>query len=110
MDWYHIKSNAQTRGLSFRLTQKQAWLQFERQKGLCALSGVPLVLDHLKGQTASLDRVDSTRGYSPNNIQWIHKDLNTMKMDLTQETFLRWVRTIYKHKQLDGVTPVCATV
>ena len=42
----------------------------------------------LKLQTASLDRIDSTKGYSKDNIQWVHKDINCMKMDFSQQYFI----------------------
>ena len=47
-----------------------------------------------KNRTASLDRIDSKLGYTSNNIQWVHKDLNYMKSDLDQSVFIEWCRKV----------------
>jgi len=48
----------------------------EKQEGKCALTGLPI---SIKDRTASLDRVDSSKGYIEGNVQWLHKDVNMMK-------------------------------
>lgn len=52
------------------------------------MSFIPIYLNpyHFKNsslQTASLDRIDSSKGYTIDNVWWIHKQLNWMKWDLT---------------------------
>ena len=42
---------------------------------------------HNDSKTASLDRIDSSKGYTEDNIQWVHKDVNQMKMDLPEQRF-----------------------
>jgi hypothetical protein len=54
-----------------------------------------LVISHKKNGkdregTASLDRIDSSKGYSKDNVQWVHKRLNAVKQNLTPEEFLFW--------------------
>ena len=44
--------------------------------------------------TASLDRIDSSKGYTIDNIQWLHKDINKMKWDFSQEKFLELCKKI----------------
>jgi hypothetical protein len=38
--------------------------------------------------TASLDRIDSSKGYEEGNIQWVHKHINFMKRTYSQEYFI----------------------
>lgn len=45
-------------------------------------------------RTASLDRIDSTRGYVVGNLQWIHKDLNLMKNTLPTSLFIEWCKKV----------------
>lgn len=52
----------------------------------------------VRAQTASLDRKDSLRGYEPDNVQWVHKTVNLIKWELSEEEFLEWCSKITKHK------------
>ena len=59
----------------------------------CALSGRPITYKtkaRERGPTASLDRIDSSKGYVKGNVQWIHKDINRMKLNMCEETFVEW--------------------
>ncbi len=54
---------------------------------MCALTDLPLNF-HTKHKNASLDRIDNTKGYTIDNIQWVHKDINWMKGTFTQDQFI----------------------
>lgn len=54
-----------------------------------------------KNRTASLDRIDSSKGYLENNVQWVHKDINWMKQDYSHEEFLQYCKLIYENKKLN---------
>lgn len=64
---------------------------FIKQNMSCALSGVKLDL-----KTMSLDRIDSSIGYIKTNVQWVHKDVNGMKMEMGQLKFIEWCKLIAK--------------
>ncbi len=68
------------------------------QNHTCALSGVPIALNHTKDFTASLDRIDSTKPYDIENVQWLHKDINKMKHNLNQARFIELAELIARHK------------
>ena len=75
--------------LEFDLTIEFLWNLFLKQKGKCALSGQQLTMPIKKQKgTASLDRVDSKRGYMEDNVQWVHKDVNRMKNAFDQDYFI----------------------
>lgn len=76
------------------LTYEEALHQWEIQEGKCALSGAPLQSEGNSPYTASLDRIDSSKGYTADNIQWICWIVNKMKMDWSQDEFLSWVQAI----------------
>jgi hypothetical protein len=46
---------------------------------------------------ASLDRIDSSKGYVEDNVQWIHKELNCLKMDIPENKLIKWCELIYLH-------------
>jgi hypothetical protein len=89
--WKTVVKSSRKRSIELNITFDDIYNLLIKQGGLCALSGIPLIFhtnynDH-KTQTASLDRVDSTKIYEINNIQWIHRSLNKMKMNLPQDYF-----------------------
>lgn len=96
-----IKNRAKKKNIVFDVSKEFLWDLFEKQKRTCALSGLPLNLSHSKRcedeQTASLDRIDSSKGYTKENVQWVHKDVNLMKNTLQESHFLELCEAIYKH-------------
>jgi hypothetical protein len=38
--------------------------------------------------------IDSSKGYIEGNIQWVHKDINNMKWDFTQEEFINYCKLV----------------
>jgi len=48
--------------------------------------------------TASLDRIDSSIGYTEENVQWIHKDINSLKSNFQESEFFKLVDIIYEHR------------
>lgn len=69
---------------------------FDKQGGLCALSGMPLDFTSKK-ETASLDRIDSSKGYIEGNVQWVHKDINMMKRNYDQDYFIDICNKVAQH-------------
>ena len=79
-----------------------AWL--EKQKFKCNLSGIDIKLGSNESNgrwTATIDRIDSSEGYIEGNVQWLHKDINTMKWDFTQEKFIEYCKTISENYKND---------
>lgn len=82
------------------------WNLFLKQDRSCALSGLPLTLPHNETSkaytlsTASVDRIDSSKGYIPGNVQWVHKDVNRMKNIYSQDYFIQMCVNIVKNKGL----------
>ena len=103
--WY--LSNAQRRskklGIEFNLNAKFLWELFIKQNKKCALSGDPIFFSKKRSSrsegTASLDRIDSTKGYTMDNVQWVHKNVNLMKMYLDETTFISFCEKIYLKKR-----------
>lgn len=108
--FHNIRNGATARDLEFNITIEDLWDLYEKQNHNCALSGVNIHFDvetpDWKGRkpTASLDRIDSSVGYTIDNIQWVHYDVNYMKQDFTQAEFLDWCRLIDLHSRGLGDT------
>lgn len=91
-DFGILKYTANRRNHEFNLDLEYLRNLFLAQDGRCALSDIPLQFRssaHSSDKTASIDRIDSDKGYIKGNVQWVHKDLNKMKMEFNQEYFLQ---------------------
>lgn len=96
-----LKRKAAQRNLEFEIKIEDMWHLFLAQNRKCAISGVLLRLKLHTNEdwgTASLDRIDSSTGYIVSNIQWIHKDLNKMKMNMSEPEFFNWIDIIHAHR------------
>ena len=92
-----FKWNATSRHIPFEITLEQGWELYQKQNGICALSGIPITFNstsRICDGTASLDRIDSSKGYVEGNVQWVHKDINFMKQDYDQEHFIEMCRKV----------------
>lgn len=95
-----VKTGAEKRELKFNLSIKDMWNQFEKQNGICALSGIQLKFptkSNSSDGTASLDRIDSSKGYIKGNIQWVHKHINKIKWEYSQEYFIELCKKVAEH-------------
>jgi hypothetical protein len=92
------KRGAVKRGFEFRVTIDYLWELYKCQDGLCNLTGAEIRLSNGKtDQSASLDRIDSSKGYIEGNVHWVHKDINLMKMDFNQDRFIELCQMVAVH-------------
>ena len=89
--WRRQKNSAFQRKIPFKVTEEDVWDLYERQDRKCALTDLPITFcadgNRPEKQTASLDRIDSYKGYSKDNIQIVHKTINIVKGWLDEEDF-----------------------
>lgn len=101
--WRQIQHSGKKR--EFTITIEYVWDLFEKQNGKCALTGLALEFaedssaPNRKKQTASLDRINPLNGYIEGNVQWVHKDVNRMKLDFSMYYFIKLCNLISRtHK------------
>lgn len=95
--------NAKSRQLIFDISIEYLWELFIKQERKCALSGILLTFSANHGKiqgTASLDRIDSSKGYIEGNVQWVHTIINNMKWDMPQEQFLNMCNIISDYNKI----------
>jgi len=87
----------------FDVSIEYLWKLFKKQNGKCALSDMNLSFGGTTKEnkrketnkfTASLDRIDSGVGYIKGNVQWVHKKINIMKNEFTQEEFINLCKNV----------------
>jgi hypothetical protein len=104
--WNCLIRGAKQRNIIFNITIEDGWNLFLSQNKQCALSGVDLCFAESYTtqrihQTASLDRIDSSKGYTLDNIQWVHKEINMLKMNCDNQKFIEICRQVAKHNIKD---------
>jgi len=70
---------------------------YDKQEGLCAVSGVPMTYVCGQGNVdtnISVDRINSGIGYEEDNIQLVCRRVNMMKMDKDIDDLLFWCKSI----------------
>lgn len=100
-----IARSAKKRGIEFKITIEELDDLFDKQGHLCALSGIPIVLTRRISEqrnlpnTASLDRIDSSKGYEIDNVQWVSKNINLAKLKHTNEQFVEMCRLVINRQR-----------
>lgn len=102
--WTNLVRGAKDRNLEVTITIKDIWITFLKQNKKCALTNWDLTFDRRKTlTTASVDRIDSSKGYTLDNIQIVHKKANKLKMDFSENDFFAMCKAIannIKHKNI----------
>lgn len=99
---YHkLMRGAKIKGIDFDLTVEYLEKLYLQQNEKCFYTDLKIEMSnnfHKKSDrdnhTISLDRINSKVGYIKGNVQWVHKDINFMKNNFTNEQFLKYCNLI----------------
>lgn len=95
--------NAKRRYKDFNLTLEYLKSLWDIQKGICPYTGIKLKLAEYKSNhndpiyTASLDRIDSSKGYIIGNVQFISTSINYMKNNMSNDDTIKLCKLIAQH-------------
>jgi hypothetical protein len=95
--FHRIKRGAEQRKMEFNVSIEYLWDLYIKQERKCALTGWEILFStnvRDSNGTASLDRIDSSQGYTIGNCQWVNKHTNKMKWDYSQDFFIETCRAI----------------
>ncbi|MBD2771841.1 hypothetical protein [Iningainema tapete] len=110
---YHLrvmKKSAKRRNQECYVTLVDLKLLWEKQKGICPYTGWSLVLlpcttsyetTSLTINRASVDRKDSSQGYTLDNIHFVAVIANYAKMAFTEEDLINFCHDVCKYRNLD---------
>ena len=92
-------------GLEISITLQGMIDVYIRQNGMCAITGRRMVWDS-RGERCpdliSIDRIDSSRGYTPDNVQLVTIAANKAKNDLTEREFDELVLGMLETREKSG--------
>lgn len=96
--------NKRAKNLKFDITEDDIKQLYITQEGRCVLSGIKMTYIGYQSNNSSdinifnisVDRINSSKGYTKNNIQLICTAVNRMKSDLTDNDLLILSNDIYR--------------
>jgi hypothetical protein len=98
-----IKKSARYRNIPFDIDKEILNDLLIQQDYKCAITGLAIDIadtsyeqNHGKS-TASLDRIDNTKGYIKGNVWWLHKKINILKHILPLEELVYFARLIVEN-------------
>lgn len=89
----HFKNSALKRNLEFNVSIEYLWKLFLAQNKECAITGDKIV----DFKRASLDRIDSSKGYIEGNVQWTTRQANISKHIMTMDELYEFCRKVLNH-------------
>jgi transcription initiation factor TFIIIB Brf1 subunit/transcription initiation factor TFIIB len=101
---------ATKQGLDCNITLDYLLSVWDRQKGKCALSGIPMTYERYNGRiptNISIDKINPDLGYIEGNIQLVCMACNQIKSDLSEETMYNFCKKIveqYENKNKKRAT------
>ena len=92
-----LRKRAIDKQIPFNLDKE--WVQLKLNNGYCEATG--LKFDYSKRPFInpyypSIDRVDSTKGYTKDNCQMVCHMYNTAKCEFSEEVFAKWAKAYVK--------------
>lgn len=98
--YYHCKYKNKYYKKICNISLEDILEQYNKQNGLCALSGIKMLLpEHTKDfkkdpRQMSIDRIDSFKGYTKDNIQLVCISLNYAKNHFTNDQFINFLEEL----------------
>lgn len=99
--FHGAKDRAIKNNISFTLTLEDLHSLWDIQKGLCAVSKLPMTFNLDQGRiftNVSIDKINPHLGYTKENIQLVCMAVNQMKSDMSLEELYTFCEAILKNK------------
>lgn len=88
------KTSAKKRGQEFSLTRNDFLHMWDAQDGVCVYTGMKMELQPNTLLSVSVERIDSSIGYTSDNTVLCCNVINRMKSDLDAQTFFDLCRSV----------------
>lgn len=103
----NAKKRARKKNIKINITTEDLKYIWEKQNGICRYTGWQLINSdeervEKKERLASLDRIDSRKGYIRGNVQFVSYIAQISKNMFPETTFLNFCETVTKYKESNG--------
>lgn len=83
-----LRHSRKGKGMECTITIYELLNLWKAQDGICVYTGWKMAIEKGKLRTASIDRIDSTRGYTIDNVQWVCWVINDLRGSMESEDFV----------------------
>lgn len=94
--FYKAKWHSNRIGREFTITFEFIQKLVEVQNNKCAITGIQFS-DMFGPYFISIDRIDSSKGYTEDNVQLVLARINKMKSNLNQDDFINICKVVYEN-------------
>lgn len=91
------KTSSEKRGNEFDLDREFLLSLWNNQKGRCYYTNLVMDTQPANPQSVSIERLDSSIGYTKNNTVLVCNYINKMKTDLTMQDFIFFCKAVAKN-------------
>lgn len=98
-----VKARVIKKNMEIDITEEYLMELWEKQNGLCYYSGLPMSTVRNDMNIVSVDRVDSSRGYTKDNVVLASRWANVMKNSHSAEDFIKLCRTLVNYADAKGL-------
>lgn len=94
--FYKAKWHSKRKGREFSISYEYILGLINTQNNKCALTGIQFS-ETFGPCYISIDRIDSSKGYTEDNIQLVLALINKMKLNLNQNDFINMCKAVYEN-------------
>jgi len=94
-----VSSARKRRPFDFSIDCQHVKSLWENQNGLCVYTKLPLTLEANQFNTISIDRINSSIGYTKDNTQLVCRAVNEMKMHREESLFIHLCHVVALNNQ-----------
>jgi predicted DNA-binding protein YlxM (UPF0122 family) len=92
----NAKHSAKRKNIEFTIDDEFIYQRLTEQEGKCAISGIVLTFNVDDWHSMSIDRIDSSLGYTPDNILLVIRFLNIAKGNKSNDALVEEIKLCYE--------------